>query len=107
MDANEREFQEIQNFHFHPRDECRDEHISFVYLRSSCSSVVPFLYPESTLGGGQTEVLHFFSLAEDGMEVVGEAGIGRIDAVGTVDDGLAFGKKPGDGEGHRDAVITV
>jgi hypothetical protein len=39
--------------------------------------------------------------------VVGEAGVGGIDAVGVVDDGFALGKKPGDGEGHGDAVISV
>ena len=39
--------------------------------------------------------------------MVGEAGVGGIDAVGVVDDGLALGEKPGDGEGHGDAVIAV
>jgi hypothetical protein len=36
-----------------------------------------------------------------------EAGVGGINASGIFDDGLAFGKKAGDREGHGDAVIAV
>jgi hypothetical protein len=48
----------------------------------------------------------FTMIREDGVEVVGESGVGGVHAVGVADDGFALGEKSGDGEGHGDAVIA-
>lgn len=39
--------------------------------------------------------------------MVGEAGVGGVDAIGAVDDGFSGGEEAGDGKGHGDAVISV
>ena len=40
------------------------------------------------------------------LKFAGESGIGGLDALNTLDDGLALGKEPRDGEGHGDAVVA-
>ena len=59
------------------------------------------------MSGGQYEIGGVAAFAKNGCEVVGEAGVGSVDAVGVVDHGFALGEKPGDGEGHGDAVIAM
>jgi hypothetical protein len=41
------------------------------------------------------------------IEMLGETWVGSVDAIRAMHDGFAFGKKPGNAERHRDAVVAV